>query len=64
MLPPFARTLTYGNPVVYLISGMRWAFSGKSDVRIEVSLAITLGILAACLALVSWVFKTGKRLKS
>ena len=64
MLPGFARTLTYFNPVVYLISGMRWAFYGQSDVRIEISLAIILGILAVCVALVHWVFKTGHKLKA
>ena len=64
MLPQPWRTLTLANPVVYLISGMRWAFYGKGDVPIALSLGITCGILAACLALIYWVFKTGTKLKS
>jgi len=28
MLPPFWRTLTLFNPVVYLISAFRWSFYG------------------------------------
>ena len=64
MLPPFWRTLTLFNPVVYLVSGFRWSFYGRSDVNVGVSLAVTCLFLAACLALVSWMFRTGYRLKA
>lgn len=64
MLPALWRTITLFNPVVYLISGFRWSFYGSSDVSVEVSLAMTLGFFAVCLALVWWIFKTGYRLKS
>jgi ABC-2 type transport system permease protein len=64
MLPPLWRTISFVNPVVYLVSGFRWSFFGTSDVRIEVSLAITLCFLAICLAIVTWIFKTGYRLKN
>jgi len=49
--------------VVYLISGFRWAFFGVSDVHIGVSLLMTLGFLTACLVTISWIFKTGYRLR-
>ena len=29
MLPPFWHRVTLFNPVVYLISGLRWAFYGS-----------------------------------
>ncbi len=64
MLPPAWRTITLFNPVVYLISGFRWSFYGTADVRVELSLAITLGLLGTCLAVVTWIFKTGYRLKN
>ncbi|GGC46740.1 ABC transporter permease [Chelatococcus reniformis] len=64
MLPPFWRTVTLFNPVVYLVSGFRWSFYGVSDVGIEISLAMTLVFLACCLTLVYWIFRTGYRLKS
>ena len=64
MLPPAWRTFSLFNPVVYLISGFRWSFYGTSDVGVEVSLAATLGFFLACLIVVSWIFKTGYRLKS
>ena len=64
MLPPAWRTVSLFNPVVYLISGYRWSFYGTSDVGVEVSLAATLGFLIACLAVITWIFRTGYRLKN
>lgn len=64
MLPPFWRQVTLFNPVVYLISGFRWSFYGVSDVGVGLSLAMTFGFLAVCIAIVGWIFKTGYRLKN
>jgi ABC-2 type transport system permease protein len=64
MLPPFWQTVTLFNPVVYLVSGFRWSFYGTADVSLVVSLAMTLMFLVACLAVVTWMFKTGYRLKA
>jgi ABC-2 type transport system permease protein len=55
MLPPFWQTVSLFNPVVYLISGFRWAFYGIADVSVGISLAMTLAFLA--------FFMTGYRLK-
>jgi ABC-2 type transport system permease protein len=64
VLPPFWRTVSLFNPVVYLISGFRWSFYGQGDVSFGVSLSMTLVFLAACLVAVWWIFKTGYRLKT
>ncbi len=64
MLPPAWRTVTLFNPVVYLISGFRWSFYETSDVGVGVSLGMTLGFFALCLILVTWIFRTGYRLKN
>jgi ABC-2 type transport system permease protein len=64
VLPPFWRTVTLFNPLVYLISGFRWSFFDIADVNIEVSVAMTLLFLAVCMAIVWWFFKTGYRLKN
>ena len=64
VLPPVWQTVSLFNPVVYLVSGFRWSFYGVADVSIGVSLAATALFLAACLAIVWWMFKTGYRLKS
>ena len=64
LLPPFWRTVSYFNPVVYLISGFRWSFNEVSDVNVGLSLGATLAFLAICMATVAWMFKTGYRLKN
>jgi ABC-2 type transport system permease protein len=64
MLPPLWQKITLFNPVVYLISGFRWSFFGVSDVNVVTSAMATLCFLALCVAVVSWIFKTGYKLKS
>jgi ABC-2 type transport system permease protein len=64
MLPGIWRTVSLFNPVVYLISGFRWAFYGIGDVSVGISLTATLGFFFTCLAIVGWMFKTGYRLKA
>src|SRR5207248_1893676 len=39
-------------------------FLGVSDVNVVASAAATLGFLALCLLVVSWIFKTGYKLKT
>jgi ABC-2 type transport system permease protein len=63
MLPPRWRTVALFNPVVYLVSGFRWAFYDTADVAVGVSLAMTSGFLVLLLIVVAWIFKTGYRLK-
>jgi ABC-2 type transport system permease protein len=64
MLPPPWRTVVLFNPVVYLISGFRWSFYGKSDVAVGVSLSMTIGFLVTLLFVIRWMVKTGYRLKN
>jgi ABC-2 type transport system permease protein len=64
MLPPFWAKVALFNPVVYLVSGFRWSFYGRSDVGVWLSLAMTLMFMLACLAFITWIFRTGWHLKS
>jgi ABC-2 type transport system permease protein len=64
MLPPAWRNFSLINPVVYLISGFRWAFYGTADVSVGVSLGMTLGFFVICIGVVGYIFKTGYRLKN
>ncbi len=64
VLPPFWRTVTLFNPVLYLISGFRWAFVDIADVNVGISLGMTVLFLVICLAVVWWMFRTGYRLKT
>ncbi|MGY6518441.1 MAG: ABC transporter permease [Lysobacteraceae bacterium] len=64
MLPPFWQTISLFNPVVYLISGMRWAFYGSADVNVWISACMILAFMGACLGAVVFIFRTGWRLRS
>ncbi len=59
---PF-RTITLFNPIVYLVSGFRWTFYSVADVPVWASAAVMLAIIAGCMAVIAWMFKTGYRLK-
>jgi len=59
---PF-RTITLSNPVVHLISGFRWSFYSITDVPVWSSVAVTLAIIALCMTVIAWMFRTGYRLK-
>lgn len=63
MLPPLWQKITLFNPVVYLVSGFRWSFYGVSDVSVETSLIMTLVFLTICLTIITFIFKTGYKLK-
>jgi len=59
---PF-RTVTLFNPVVYLVSGFRWSFYSVADVPVWASVAVMAASIAACMAVIAWMFRTGYRLK-
>jgi ABC-2 type transport system permease protein len=64
MLPPVWRAVTLVNPVVYLVSGFRWSFFGKSDVSVGLSLGMTVAFLILCLIAIWRIFATGYRLRA
>ncbi|MCR2833960.1 ABC transporter permease [Parerythrobacter lacustris] len=64
MLPSPWDKIALANPIVYLVNGLRWTFYGQSDVSIGVSLGLTLGFLAVCVAIIAYIFRTGWRLRA
>ena len=64
MLPDFWQKISYINPIVYLISSFRWSFYGNSDVNVVVSIIATLFFLVLCIVFISWIFKTGYKIKT
>ena len=64
MLPPIWQKITMFNPVVYLISGFRWAFFDTADVPVGLSLLAIGGFTTLCLAVIWRIFKTGWRIRS
>lgn len=63
MLPPFWEGVAKLNPVLYLISGFRWAFFDLADVPVGVSLVAVAVMLILCLGIIRWIFMTGWRLR-
>ena len=59
---PF-RTITLFNPIVHVISGFRWSFYSIADVPVWSSVLVTVAIIALCMAVIAWMFRTGYRLK-
>jgi len=64
MLPPFWQTVSLMNPVLYLVSGLRWSFYEIAEVNVWVSLGSVLMFLLICFGIVVWMFKTGYKLRS
>jgi ABC-2 type transport system permease protein len=64
MLPPLWRNVALFNPVVYLVDGFRWAFFDIAAVGPAISFALTLTMLAVCVGVVVWIFRTGYRLRT
>ena len=63
MLPKFWQVVSLFNPVVYLISGFRWAFYDHSDVSIVTSLLAIILFTGFCIFIIFVIFKTGWRLR-
>ena len=57
------RTIAQFNPIFYLINGLRWTFTGTSDVPIGLAFGMTLAFVVACIAVIAFIFRTGWRLR-
>ena len=63
MLPSFWQTVTYFNPVVYLINGLRFSFYGVSDFDIWISVTSMILFLLAIVTIVITLLKKGYNIK-
>ena len=64
MLPPIWQTISYFNPVVYLIDGLRFSFYGVSDFDIWISISSMAFFLIVCVTLVTILLKNGYNIKN
>ena len=64
MLPEFWQMVTYFNPVVYLINGLRYSFYGVSDFNIWISISLMVIFLIVCISIVTILLKKGYNIKS
>lgn len=64
LLPPMWRTLTYFNPIFYMVSGFRYAMSGVSDINIQSAIAVLLVLVCALYAICIWLLHKGVGIKT
>ena len=58
------QTVSYFNPIVYIVNGFRYGLLGTSDVNVWTSFAV-LAVLIAIMIMANWyVFKTGRGLRA
>ncbi len=64
LLPPFWRTVSYFNPIVYMIDGFRYGFSGVSSTPVLMNAIILFAVAAIVIAINLHLVKRGYGLKS
>ena len=64
MLPNWAQTLSYINPIYYMINGIRYTILGVGDSEVEISIlmaiVLTIGFTIASILLM----QSGKKIKN
>ena len=63
-IPEFVETVSYVNPVFYVIDGFRHGFVGVSDAPVALGASVVLGVNMALAALCYAILKSGWRMKS
>lgn len=58
------RTISLVNPIVYMVDGLRYGFSGHASTNPAISAAILLGICIALTALIMHMLKKGSGIRS
>lgn len=64
MLPEPWSTISQANPILYVVNGLRWGLLGVSDVGPWACLGVLLALGAGASAIVTWMFRSGYRLRS
>ena len=63
MLPEPWQSIALFNPVLYLVSGLRWSFYEIAEVNVMVSMASVLAFMFVSLGIVYYIFRTGYKLR-
>jgi ABC-2 type transport system permease protein len=62
-LPPFFRTLTLANPILYMVNAFRYGFLGITDVSIAVCFTVMIGFTVLFFLITLFLFIRGAGLK-
>lgn len=63
VLPGWWKTLTFFDPIFYLINGFRFGFMGVADVSIFISVGVLLALIAILVGVNWYLIRTGLGLK-
>jgi ABC-2 type transport system permease protein len=62
-LPPLAQTLSYADPIVYMVNAFRYGFLGVSDVNVPAAFAITIGLAVALFTAAVMMMNVGRGIR-
>ena len=62
MLPGIWQKVSYGNPMLYLIDGLRWAVLGQGELSPYLTIGVTLGMVLLTLSIAIRLFRVGYKL--
>jgi ABC-2 type transport system permease protein len=63
LLPPWAQSLSYANPVLHMVNAFRYGFLGRSDVNVVLAFAIMLGAAAILFGIALTLMRRGTGLR-
>ena len=63
-LPEFFRTISYANPILYMVNAFRYGFLGISDVSLAVSFSVMGGLTVIAFIVTLILFRNGAGLKN
>jgi ABC-2 type transport system permease protein len=63
MLPPWAQTLSYANPIMHMVNAFRYGFFGVSDVNVVAAFTITIGLAAALFSTAVMMMNVGRGIR-
>ena len=63
MLPGWAQTLSYANPIMHMVNAFRYGFLGVSDVSVAGAFAIMIVVTAVLFGISVWLMERGQGIR-
>ena len=64
MLPDFWKTMSLGNPILYMVNAFRYGFLGVSDINLMTSYAIIIGFIIALYVFSLYLLRKGHGIRT
>lgn len=64
MLPPLWRSISYLNPILYVINAFRYGMLGVSDIQVGIAMSYIVGCVIVLFAVVYYLLEKGISLRS